>query len=97
MQRDEKEDREIHDEEPARRYFLFVLIALAFAGCSSSITSTPKVAGTPTLQGAFEVHRVLSDGPIQAHPPTFAIVVPHPFVVGHDGPPAYQLLISVYL
>jgi predicted component of type VI protein secretion system len=40
---------------------LFVLLALAFAGCSSSIASTPKVAASPTLKGALEVNIVLSD------------------------------------
>lgn len=40
---------------------LFVMLALAFAGCSSSIASTPEGAATPTLKGALEVDIVLSD------------------------------------
>jgi hypothetical protein len=54
---------------------LFVLLALAFAGCSSSIASTPKVAASPTLRGALEVTIVLSDSAIQASQTTFALGV----------------------
>jgi hypothetical protein len=57
---------------------LFVLLALAFAGCRSSIASTPKGAASPTLRGALEVDIVLSDSPIQASQTTFALGVPYP-------------------
>src|SRR6266436_5485785 len=64
---------------------LFVLFALAFAGCSSSIASTPKVAATPTLKGALEVGIVLSDSAIRASQTTFALGVPYHFVVKNEG------------
>src|SRR6266566_2915947 len=72
---------------------LFVLLALAFAGCSSSIASTPKVAATPTLKGALEVDIVLSDSAIQASQTTFALGVPYHFVVKNEGHVAQEFLI----
>jgi len=72
---------------------LFVLLALAFAGCSSSTASTSKVAATPTLKGALEVGIVLSDSTIQASQITFALGVSYHFVVKNEGPVAQEFLI----
>ena len=72
---------------------LFVLLALVFASCSSSIASTPKRAVTPTLKGALEVDIVLSDSAIQASQTTFALGVSYRFVVKNEGHVAQAFLI----
>src|SRR5258706_11041052 len=71
----------------------FVLLALAFTGCSSSTASTPKGAATPTLRGALEINIVLSDSAIQASQTTFALGVPYHFVVKNEGHVAQEFLI----
>ena len=75
----------------------FVLLALAFAGCSSSIASTPKVVASPTLRGALEVAIVLSDSAIQASQTTFALGVPYHCVVKNEGHVAQEFLIILSL
>jgi hypothetical protein len=71
---------------------LLVLLALAFAGCSSSIASTPKGAATPTLKGALEFDIVLLDSAIPSQI-TFALGVPYHFVVKNEGHFAQEFLI----
>lgn len=71
----------------------FVLLALAFAGCSSSIATMPKGAATPTLKGALKVDIVLSDSAIRASQTTFALGVPYHFVVKNEGHVAQEFLI----
>jgi len=73
---DEKEDKEFMMNNQLIRILFFMLLVLAFAGCSGSTAPTSRGATPTPSRIDLKVDVTLSDSTIRASQTTFAMGIP---------------------